>query len=96
VVAGALPGAELVAEGIRDLGAAIPSPAALLVAQASTRLRAAGVPVPVHEIADPERDLYVLLERSDPAGAYTTYNALRRRLVSFCEVAEHDARRRER
>jgi hypothetical protein len=51
--------------------------------------------VPEHEIATPERDLYVLLERSDHGGAYATYNA-RRRLVSFCEAAEHDARRRER
>jgi hypothetical protein len=38
----------------------------------------------------------MLLERGDPRGAYSTYNALRRRLVSFCEAAEHYARRRER
>jgi hypothetical protein len=91
-----LPGADLVAEGTRDLAAGVRSPAALLVAQAATRLRTAGVRVPDHAIVAPERDLYMLLERGDPRGAYSTYNALRRRLVSFCEAAEHYARRRER
>ena len=94
-----LPGAELVAGGVRDLRAGQLTANALLVACAATRLRAAGIDVPAHTIADPDRDLYRVLSdaAAGDAGAadpYSTYNALLRRLVSFCEAVEAAARRR--
>ena len=91
-----LPGAELVSAGVADLGEGRATAQAFLVACAVSRLRALGIDVPRHDIADPGRELYALLGAQDPAGAYITYNALRRRLVSFCEAAEGDARRRHR
>jgi hypothetical protein len=91
-----LPGADLVTRGLADLAADRRSAEALLVAQAATRLRAAGIPVPDRRPAEPEAALYRLLEARDPDGAYVTYNALRARLVSFCDAVEHDAARRQR
>jgi hypothetical protein len=91
-----LPGAELVTRGLADLLANERSAEALLVAQAATRLREAGIPVPKTGPAEPEEGLYRLLEARDPESAYSTYNALRARLVSFCEAVERDAARRER
>ncbi len=91
-----LPGAELVATGLADLGEGRATAQAFLVACAASRLRAIGIEVPGHDIADPGRELYSALGAQDPVGAYSTYNALRRRLVSFCEAAEADARRRHR
>lgn len=89
------PGADLVAQGLADLAAKRRSAEALLVSQAATRLRAAGVLVPAVAFEDPEAGLYRLLEAEDPDGAYSTYNALRARLVSFCESLERDAAGRD-
>lgn len=67
---------------------------ALRSRQATARLRGLGVNVPAHTFEEPDRDLYLLLEREAPEEAYSTYNALRRRLVSFCENADHVLHRR--
>lgn len=91
-----LPGADLVAAGLADLAAGRDSVEALLVQQASTRLRAAGIAVPAHRFEDPAARMYRQLATLDPEGAYSTYNALRARLVSFCAAAERDAARRQR
>lgn len=76
--------------GVADLRAGRMTVAGLLVARATTRLRAMGVDVPDHGLAvgEPERRLYRLLEAEDEAGAYSTYNALSRRLVSYMEARE--------
>jgi hypothetical protein len=91
-----LPGADLVTRGLADLLANERSAEALLIAQAATRLRNAGIPVPNTGPAEPEEGLYRLLEARDPDGAHSTYNALRARLVSFCEAVERNAAGRQR
>ncbi|MGH2888679.1 MAG: hypothetical protein ACRDL8_23430 [Solirubrobacteraceae bacterium] len=89
-----LPGADLVLEGLTDLEAGRVSVPALLVLSARRRLARAGIDLPPAAVEDVERTLYLKLHELDPSGAYTRYNALRRRLVSFCDAFEHDARRR--
>lgn len=81
VFAGA-PGADLVSEGLRDLGAGVESVAALIVSIGAPRLRQLGVEVP-RPFADPEHRLYRRLAAAGPDDAHTRYNALVRRLVSF-------------
>ena len=87
----ALPGADLIADGITDLRAGRETLSALLVSIGSRRLAAAGVDVPP-PIPDPEHRLYALLSREDPDSAHGRYNALVRRLVSFERAAECVAR----
>jgi hypothetical protein len=84
-----LPGAEFVLPGIDDLhnGETI-TVGALLVAIAATRLTEAGLDIPKDRLApEPELTLYARLqdERDD---AYAYYNALLRRLSSFCNALE--------
>ena len=84
---GALPGAELVDEGLADLREGRESVASLLVSIGATRLADAGYDV-VRPFADAEGRLYELLSTDDPDSAHTRYNALVRRLVSFERAAE--------
>lgn len=84
----ALPGGDLVQEGIADLARGIESIPALLVSIGAPRLRRIGLPVPVTMISSPEHRLYELLAESDPDSAHSRYNALLRRLVSFEDAAE--------
>ena len=86
----ALPGADLIQAGLRDLGAGVESVPALLVLVGAPRLRTLGI-----QIADPfavddfaEHRLYALLASDDPDSAHSRYNALIRRLVSFERAAE--------
>lgn len=80
----ALPGAELVLAGLRDLEQGQESVAALLVLVGAPRLRSLGVAVPAGDYASsPEHRLYALLQSEDAATAHSRYNALVRRLVSF-------------
>ncbi len=81
-----LPGADLIDVGLRDLATGTESVPALLVAIGAPRLRRLGFAVPA-SIPDPERRLYALLQRDDPRGAHSRYNALIRRLVSFERAA---------
>lgn len=78
----ALPGGDLVAQGVADLRAGRVSSLALLVSIGEPRLRRLGVAMPA-PLADPEHRLYEDLSREDPAGAHSRYNSLLRRLVSF-------------
>jgi hypothetical protein len=89
-ISDALPGADLIREGLRDLEAGVESVNALLVLVGAPRLRELGV-----EVVDPfasndfaEHRLYDLLAIDDPDGAHSRYNALIRRLVSFERAAE--------
>ena len=80
----ALPGAELVLRGLRDLERGEESVEALLVLIGAPRLRFLGLDVPHHETGDsPEHRLYARLSAGDAATAHSRYNALVRRLVSF-------------
>lgn len=78
----------MIEEGIRDLARGVESPQALLVAIGKPRLTRLGVVVPHHSFPSPELALYENLSRSDPNRAYSRYNALIRRLVSFERAAE--------
>jgi hypothetical protein len=83
----ALPGAELVENGIADLSKGIESVEALLVSIGAPRLRRIGFIVP-RSIPSPEHRLYEVLARTGPDSAHSRYNALLRRLVSFERAAE--------
>lgn len=82
-----LPGADLIQSGVADLARAVESIPALLVSIGAPRLGRLGLAVP-NPIPTPERRLYQLLYRADPATAHSRYNALIRRLVSFERAAE--------
>jgi hypothetical protein len=84
----ALPGHDLVREGLADLDRGQRTAAALLVLIGAERLRRAGVAVPAVEIEDPEHALYELLAAEDSDSAHSRYNALIRQLVSFERAAE--------
>jgi hypothetical protein len=83
----ALPGAELVEDGLRDLARGIHSAPALLMLIGAPRLRGLGIDVPAADVPRPEHALYDLLAREDPDSAHSRYNALIRRLVSFERAA---------
>ena len=86
----ALPGGDLICEGIDDLAAGRESAAALLVAVGAPRLRRAGLQIPSRSFEAAEHRLYELLARAHADSAHSRYNALIRRLVSFeraCECA---------
>ena len=82
-----MPGEELVRAGVDDLACGRETVEALLVSIGAARLRALGVDLPA-ALPEAERRLFELLEREDPAGAHSRYNALVRRLVSFERAAE--------
>lgn len=84
----ALPGADLVHAGLRDLARGIESVPSLLVAIGAERLRRCGVQLPAALPASPERRLYDRLAQEDPDSAHSRYNALIRRLVSYERALE--------
>jgi hypothetical protein len=88
----AMPGHELIGEGLEDLRAGHTSAAALLVLVGAERLRCSGFDVPKVAVDDPERRLYELLAETDSDSAHSRYNALIRQLVSFERAAECAAR----
>ncbi|HEX9983094.1 MAG TPA: hypothetical protein VGF69_07515 [Thermoanaerobaculia bacterium] len=84
----ALPGADLIREGLRDLEAGITeSVPALLVLVGAPRLRRIGLDVPDTPFF-PEDHLYQLLVSEHGDAAHSRYNALIRTLVSFERAAE--------
>jgi len=84
----ALPGAELIEAGLKDLQEQRESVASLLVAIGAPRLRHLGLPIPESPYQNPEHRLYDLLAEDEPDSAHSRYNALIRRLVSFERAAE--------
>jgi len=84
----ALPGGDLIDEGVTDLCKGRETIAALLVAIGSPRLRRLGIELPDRLPEDPEHRLYDLLAKDEPDSAHSRYNALIRRLVSFERAAE--------
>ena len=87
-----LPGAELVSKGLCDLIQGSYSEEALLVLVASPRLRALAINVPtVSSVPLPyEHVLYSLLEETHGNEAYSRYNSLIRRIVSFSRALERE------
>jgi hypothetical protein len=86
VVRTALPGAELIEAGLRDLRHGAVSVPALLVSIGAPRLRGLGFEI-AGALAEPERKLYDHLAAEDEDSAHSRYNALVRRLVSFERAA---------
>jgi hypothetical protein len=84
----ALPGGDLVEEGLADLARGAETVPALLVSIGAPRLRRIGLPVPEVVIPSPEHRLYERLAETDSDSAHSRYNALIRRLVSFENAAE--------
>jgi len=84
----ALPGGDLVRQGLADLGRRDETVAALLVSIGAPRLRRIGIPVPERTFRDPEHRLYLFLAAEDSDSAHSRYNAWVGRLVSFENAAE--------
>ena len=84
----ALPGRELVGQGLADLRAGRMSASAYLVLIGADRLRKAGVEVPDAFAENPEHSLYALLAAEDEDSAHSRYNAMIRQLVSFERAVE--------
>ena len=82
-----LPGAELIEDGLRDLGAGRETVSGLVVAIGAPRLRRLGIAVPTVQ-GSPEHRLYRLLLTQHGDAAHGRYNALIRRLVSFERALE--------
>lgn len=87
-ISDALPGADLIRDGLRDLEHGIESVPALLVLVGAPRLRALGLDVPDDTPYFPEDRLYELLIAEYGDEAHSRYNALIRRLVSFERASE--------
>ena len=84
----ALPGADLIEAGLKDLCDGRETVAALLVAIGAPRLRNIGLDLPDNLPKNPEHRLYGLLAEDDSDSAHSRYNAFIRRLVSYEEAAE--------
>lgn len=84
----ALPGGDLVRQGLDDLARGVESVPALLVSIGAPRLRRIGLPLPAAPLDGPEYRLYLRLAAEDSDSAHDRYNALVRRLVSFENAAE--------
>ena len=84
----ALPGEDLIEEGVRDLAEQRETIASLLVAIGAPRLSCLGIQLPGPLPENPEHRLYELLAKDEPDSAHSRYNALIRRLVSFERAAE--------
>jgi hypothetical protein len=84
----ALPGADLIEAGLKDLRDGQETIAALLVAIGAPRLRRLGLELPDRLPENPEHRLYDLLARDDSDSAHSRYNAFIRRLVSYEQAAE--------
>ena len=85
-----IPGWEIVWRGMKDISQGKPNTAnALLVYMAAPRLRFLGFDIPEYPLRNgrPHLLLYGLLRRQKK-DAHSQYNALQRRLVSFCSVLE--------
>ena len=86
MIKAALPGADLIAQGLQDLARGAETVESLLVSIGAPRLRALGFDVP-SPFANAELRLFELLATQFGAGAHARYNALIRRVVSFQRAA---------
>ncbi len=87
----ALPGEELVNQGLRDLAQGKLSERSLLVLSAAPRLRALWIEIPKAPVTGPyEHRLYELLEERLGSAAHSHYNSLIRRIVSYARARERE------
>ncbi len=86
-ISDALPGADLIRQGLQDLEAGVESVPTLLVLVGAPRLRRLGIAVEDTPFL-PEDRLYELLAAAHGNAAHSQYNALIRKLVSFERAAE--------
>lgn len=90
----ALPGHDLVEQGLADLSRDRVSDASLLVLIAAPRLRRLGIPVPNQPLPQRcEHNLYDRLNERLGAAAHSYYNSLIRRIVSFAHALEREQSR---
>ncbi len=87
-----LPGAELIVKGLRDLTSGVLSEEVLALQIAAKRLGRLGIHIPPnHSLQLPyEHRLYELLEERYGVDAFSRYNSLLRRLVSFSHALERE------
>ena len=85
-----LPGEDIIRQGLMDLALGEESVASLMVQIGASRMREAGLDVPSLPAQDraAELRLYSLLSAQHGVDAYSQYNALLRRLVSFERALE--------
>lgn len=84
----AMPGGDLIRQGLLDLEEGVETIPSLLVSIGAPRLRRLGLNVPAATCGDPEHQLYRLLAADGTDAAHSRYNAYLRRLVSFERSAE--------
>ncbi len=88
---GALPGEDLVVQGLADLSQNRLTECAWLVLVAAPRLRRLGIQIPERPHTQPcEHQLYTLLEERLGAGAHSHYNSLLRRIASYAHALERE------
>ena len=86
-----LPGAEIVEQGLADLGQNRITEFSLLVLIAAPRLRRLGIDVPERPFPRPcEHHLYERLEERLGTAAHSHYNSLIRRIVSYARARERE------
>ncbi len=86
-----LPGGELVQRGLADLAEGRDTECALLLQIAAPRLRRLGINIRSRSSALPfEHALYEQLENRLGPAAYSCYNSLIRRMVSFAQALERE------
>lgn len=85
-----LPGAELIAEGLRDIAAGRETIASELVKLGSPRLRNCGIEITVsdEQALNADRQLYRILSATHGDAAHSQFNAWIRQLVSFERALE--------
>ena len=84
-----LPGEDLVTQGLADLANNRPTALSFLVLAAAPRLRRLGFEIP-DRVAQPEHQLYSILEEHFGTDAYSQYNSLIRRIVSYARALERE------
>lgn len=82
-----VPGSELISKGLADLSQNLRTEESLLIPIAEPSLRFAGLTFPalLQLEKDDELILYDLLCKSRPGNPHSAYNALIRRVTSFCK-----------
>jgi hypothetical protein len=90
----ALPGEDLIEQGLTDLAGNRMTEPALLVLIAAPRLKRLGIQVPDRSFPRPyEHQLYALIERRLGTAAHSYYNSLIRRIVSYARALEREQSR---
>ena len=85
-----LPGADLVEQGLKDLKEGRTTELSLLLQVAGPSLRRLGLEIPVRPSSRPYHHLlYERLEDRLGDDAYSYYNSLLRRIVSYTRALEH-------